>query len=80
MANTRMPSAQGTLPWVGPRTGANYGKPEVVPKYHGHAAEAISRRTPEEREAILTERLAQLRAKPPIGSPFHPATRQEDTR
>jgi hypothetical protein len=65
-------SARGTLPWSGPRKdGATYGRAEIPGKYPGPLGALHERRTVEQLEEILAERLAELRARPPVGYP-HP--------
>lgn len=61
---------RATLPWSGPRTdGAVYGKTGILGKYPGPLGALHQRRTLEQLEAILAERLEELRAKPPVGFP-----------
>jgi hypothetical protein len=64
---------RGTLPWSGPRTGSSgYGKPDVLAKYRGHLWALHERRTVEQLEDLLAERLAKLRSAPPVGYPTRP--------
>lgn len=72
MSQSRYVSTRGTVPWSGPRTPTSgYGKAEFEKKWHGPLAELHVRRSDDQLEELLAERLAQLRAKPPIGYP-HP--------
>jgi hypothetical protein len=67
-------STRGTLPWSGPRTdGAKYGKAETPGTYPGPLGALHERRTVEQLQEILAERLTELRARPPVGYP-HPTT------
>jgi hypothetical protein len=56
------------MPWRSGSPGYQNGY-KARSGYPGHLAIALGRRTPEQRAAILNERLEQLRRNPPRGYP-----------
>lgn len=77
-----MSTARGSLPWRG---SGEYGRTAYSPTHpvartpFSAVADLRARRGPQERERLLDERLAELRADPPRGFPVEPVSSDAGT-